>query len=87
MEIKEAPLKELWADRHDSCGLSKSFWKGCIILEIMTGGTKVIASGKNQNMWNSFKMYWLKIIVPMLHIKKKTNFTVKKSEGIRENNL
>ena len=56
MEIKEA----LCADWHDGGGLSKSFWKGCILLEIMTGGTKVIASGKNQNMRNSFQMYWLK---------------------------
>ena len=24
------------------------------------GGTKVIGSGQNQNMWNSLKIYWLK---------------------------
>ena len=45
LEIEEAQLKELWADSHDN------FLKGLFYLEDFEfGGTKVIGSGKNQNL-------------------------------------
>ena len=56
--------KEAWlTDWHGSCGLCKmSFGKGCCtyIEYYDFVGTEVIGSGKNEIMWNPFKMYWLK---------------------------
>ena len=55
LKSKEAQLKQLWADTHDSCGLSRvSFRKG-YLEDYDFEGTKVIGSGKNQVVWKFLK--------------------------------
>lgn len=55
--------QQLWTEQKNS------FWKGYLEdYDSNIGGPKVVDRGKKKNVWNSLKINWLKIILPMFHI-------------------